>query len=89
MISKKDLTPKYVKITNYEFGDYFNNNKRRIKWIYNGVGRLEEIGNESSFVEIADGHFIWIENKYLEWENNITEINVVETEVEINPDGNN
>ena len=81
MISKKDLTPKYVKITNYEFGSYFRNG-HQVNCFYNGIGRLEKIDNENSLVEIADGCFVWIDNECLEWENNITEINVVETEVE-------
>lgn len=81
MISKKDLIPKYVKITNYNFGTYFRNG-RQVNCFYNGIGRLEKIDNENSLVEISKGCFVWIDNDCLEWENNITEINVVETEVE-------
>lgn len=85
MISKKISIPMYVKITNFENGLYIRN-KRRVRCVYNGIGRLKEIGDTSSLVEIAikNKPLAWIPNKCLDWETNIAEINVVETEVEAN-----
>lgn len=81
MISKKDLKPRYVKITNFEYGTSFNEEGRRVVHLYNGIGRLDKIDDNDSLVEIADGTFVWIENSCLEWENEITEIKVIESEV--------